>query len=281
MTVHLSFLILKGKVIDNYDKTLSNWKHKDVNWNDVYKLMSSSKIQYSCYTWRNGFKTPKNFSQELQDCIILDVDDGKSIHSFQKEFGEYKYCLATTKSHQKDKKGLICDRYRVIFPAINVSKEPNIYFRSLELFCKDNDEQTLTSTASFLGNTEAIVIYNDGDVVDMFPYNELAEMQLEEERIERVVIDKDLLPTYNSNSLEAVKEQLNFEVVRDVLSSLGYEIIGNKFSLRDERTKSVKIYNDGYYRDFGSGEHGDIFKILMDYHDMKFRESIDYVSNFL
>lgn len=50
MTVHISFIKLKKNVVDSYELTKRNWKSKEVQWNDIHKVMSNSKIQYSCYS---------------------------------------------------------------------------------------------------------------------------------------------------------------------------------------------------------------------------------------
>jgi hypothetical protein len=48
--INLSYIKLKGKVIDNYTSTLKGWHNKMVNWEDMHKPMSDSSIQYSCYS---------------------------------------------------------------------------------------------------------------------------------------------------------------------------------------------------------------------------------------
>ena len=283
--VRLSFLVLKGNIVDNYELTKTGWRSKQVLWTDVYKLMTNSKIQYSPYVWKNGYKTFNNWTNDTQQVIVLDIDDGLSIPEFQKKHKGLEYILATTKSHQKLKKNQVLDRYRVMIPAINISHEEKIYFRSLELFSEDNDKQTLTKTASFLGNDEAIVIHNKGKVLDLYPYNEVAISQLEKEKSEKLEIDEDYM-TYNSSnrkSVNEIKEELTFEVLADMLMDLGYELRGNKFKLReDERTNSATIsYKSLVVTDYGDGWYGDIFSILMDYHSYTFREALDYVRKYV
>ena len=280
--INISFIKLKGKVTDNYLKTLKGWANKDITWEDIHKPMSSSKVQYSCYAWKNGVKKSNNFTREKQDCFILDIDDGMTINEFQSLFNKYKYILGTTKTHQKEKKGIVCDRFRVIVPAINISQDDSIYFRAMELIAPFNDVQTLTKTASFLGNNSAIIIRNDGKLFDMFKANELAIKQLKAEQADKVVIDKDLLPSYGNSSLESTKSELTRETVTDILNNIGVDVVGNKCKLRDdERTHSVKIYPDGGMYDFGDRKAYDIFSVLQERESMTFREAINYVRNFI
>jgi len=82
--------------------------------------------------------------------------------------------------------------------------------------------------------------------------------------------------------LKELKALLNKQVVQSILESLGYEFNRTGlFRLRDERTPSASIRRDGYIKDFGSDWSGDIFALLQEYHGMTFKESVDYVANFL
>jgi hypothetical protein len=282
--INLSYIKLKGKVIDNYTSTLKGWHNKMVNWEDMHKPMSDSSIQYSCYSWRNGCKTGINFDRSKQNCLCLDVDNGMSIQKFQKMFSKYTYILGTTKNHMKDKKGLIVDRFRVVIKAINIPDDDLVYFRTLELLAPFNDAQTLTKTASFLGNDNAVIIRNDGKSLDLHKIGLVASQQIEQEKLEREAkkIDRMLFSNYNNSSLDVVKEQITKDITIEILESIGIDVIGNKCKLRDsERTHSTKIYNDGGLYDFGSGDSYDIFKVLMELEGMTFPESIQYVKNFI
>jgi hypothetical protein len=281
--INISFIKLKGKVTDAYHLTLKGWRSKAVTWEDIHKPMSSSKIQYSCYAWDKGIKSSKNFDRSNQNCIIIDIDDGMSIVDFQSLFSKYKYIIATTKSHQLEKKGIVSDRFRVLIPAINIPREHDVYFRMLELMFPFNDEQTLTKTASFLGTSDCIVLKNEGKLLDCFKAKELAKKQLESEYVEKIVIDKDLINSYGSSSLEDIKKQLTTEMIQDVLESIGIEFVNGKCKLRpEENTSSAKIYESGYICDYGSKEiSGDIFHVLMELEGMTFRESLKYVQQFI
>ena len=282
--INLSFIKLKGNVKDNYLDSLKGFRNKDVNWDDLPKVLGNSKIQFSPYMFRNGCKTGVNCIRDKQDMVVLDIDDGLSVHTFQKMFSQYKYILGSTKSHQRTKKGVVCDRFRVILPAINIPSDNDIYFRTMELLFPFSDGQVLTKTAAFLGNDEAIIIKNDGKKLDMFKVSELASQQIEQEKLEREAkkIDSDLLSNSYRFSVEMVKEQITKEVVLDILDSIGIDVVGNKCKLRDdERTHSCKIYSDGGLYDFGSGEAYDIFKVLMDIEDMTFKEAINYVRSYI
>ena len=284
--INLSYIKLKGKVIDNYTSTLKGWHNKMVNWEDMHKPMSDSSIQYSCYSWRNGCKTGINFDRSKQNCLCLDIDSGMSIQKFQKMFSKYTYILGTTKNHMKDKKGLIVDRFRVVIKAINIPDDDLVYFRTLELLAPFNDAQTLTKTASFLGNDNAMIIRNNGKSLDLHKIGLVASQQIEQEKLEREgkKIDKDLLSNSYGFSVEMVKEQITREVVIDVLESIGVEFnsIGKCRLREDENTFSAKVYESGYVKDYGSDDmSGDVFHILMELEGMTFIEAVRYVRNYI
>ena len=280
MTVNISYIKLGGNVIDHYKKSKKNWLNKDVEWSNLKNVLSSSKIQFSPYGFRNGFKTADNWNNDNQDMLVFDIDDSMSIAQAQRVFSKYKYLIGTTKSHQKLKKDVICDRYRLCIPAINIPTNDKIYFRMLGLIVPNNDEQTEIKTGAFLGNDDAIIIYNDGQLLDCHKAALFAEEQLELEHVEKIVIDPDLVSGGNGFSLQRVKEDLTFEAVVSTLDSCGYEVHANKFSVRDERTMSASIhYKTLWIKDFGGEFSGDIFALLMEHQGMTFSESIRFVSN--
>ena len=285
-TVNLSYKGLKDNVTENYEKTLRGFKNKNVLLEDIHKLMLNSKIQYSNLKWNNGHKGSKQLDATSVDCIICDLDDGLSIASFQSIFKKYTYFLGTTKSHQKEKKGLTCDRYRVLMPVINISKDFDVLMRAIELIVPTVDRQTLTKTGAYLGNDMGIYIENKGTILDMHKANELAREQLKAELAEeanKIKVPKELMVQHSGNSidLDDIKDRLTSDITREILTDIGLEFEGYKCSLRDERTKSAKIY--GYYiKDYGDDEmSGDIFDVLMRLEGLSFREAIKYVAQYI
>ena len=283
MTVEISYIKLKSNIIDSYRQTKKGWIQKTVEWDKLKNVLSNSKIQFSPYSFRLGYKTDFNWSNDKQDMLVFDVDDGLTIPQCQSMFKSYKYLIGTTKSHRQLKKGIICDRYRLCIPAINIPTEKDVYFKMLSLLVDFNDEQTEHGTGAFLGNDNAIIIYNDGKLLDCHKASILAKKQLESEKIEKASVDLDLMPSYGNNKLEVIKEQLTFEIVVDVLNSAGYEVKGNKFKLReDERTNSATInYKSLVIKDYGDGWFGDVFAVLVEYQGFSFKDAMRYVSKFI
>lgn len=67
-----------------------------------------------------------------------------------------------------------------------------------------------------------------------------------------------------------------------VLNYFGYEINPYyKFKIRDERTPSVSIAENGYIKDFGSDWGGDIYNFLKDFHNLNFTDANKKISDIL
>jgi len=63
---------------------------------------------------------------EIGNLLILDIDEGMSLSEALETVSGYQNLIVTSKSHQKEKKGIINDRFRVIvpfYPVLNVPKE--------------------------------------------------------------------------------------------------------------------------------------------------------------
>lgn len=75
-----------------------------------------SRGNYSPFQYNNNYRKEINSNLDKCNCIMLDFDDGMTIYEAKLLFSQYKYIIATTKSHQKEKNGIICDRFRLILP---------------------------------------------------------------------------------------------------------------------------------------------------------------------
>lgn len=85
------------------------------NWQTEYfsnDLILSKR--YSPIIWKDGRRLKANF--ERADAIVIDVDDGKTIHQVQELLHEMACLIAPTKNHMRPKNGKTCERFRVILP---------------------------------------------------------------------------------------------------------------------------------------------------------------------
>lgn len=61
--------------------------------------------------WANGVRNAKNF--RVAEWLGLDFDDGLTLEDAKLKFHDFLHVIGTTKSHQKEKNGERCDRFRV------------------------------------------------------------------------------------------------------------------------------------------------------------------------
>jgi len=92
-----------------------------------------------------------------------------------------------------------------------------------------------------------------------------------------------LSKSINTISAEQLKEMLTRECIVSLLEQLGYAISTRdfKFRLRDEKTPSAIINKDGTIHDYGADFHGDIFNVLQEFHNLTFKEALEYIKVYL
>ena len=286
MLINLSYLKTDIVIKDNMWVTAeSNYRNTDIDFFSLADIISSDYIQYSPYYFHSMTKLSVNWDNSNQNILVYDIDDGMSIKECQKIFEKYTYLITTTKNHNKMKKGIVCDRYRIIFPCKNIPRG-DLYFEMLSVMSEiiPMDIQVNTKTGAFLGNKDAINIYNKGIIYDCSNAIDVANYRI----VNRIKINslertKDVKPISTIGlELKELKAMLNDETVIDILIDLGYEFRGKKFKYReDERSPSCKVYPDGYMKDFGGVFAGDVFQLLYDKYDMKLSDAINYVSKYI
>lgn len=129
-------------------------------WNDLHKV--TEKYEYSAIYFVDEKR--HKASAKGASTIILDFDDGMSLKEAYMLFAEYRALIVTTKSHQKDKHGLTCDRFRVIFPLVYSIIDMNYYeelMREIISFYK-SDRACSDSARYYSPNNDQIVHYTKG-----------------------------------------------------------------------------------------------------------------------
>ncbi len=90
------------------------FKPKVVPFDIIHEVVMNNEFKYSAGTFKDGYRNKDNYEKK-QNLVIIDIDDGMKLETAKIMFSNYKCFMATTKSHQKDKHGLVCDRFRIIF----------------------------------------------------------------------------------------------------------------------------------------------------------------------
>lgn len=74
------------------------------------------KHVWSPCVWRDGIRLKENFLNSDFCALDFDQPHEETLSSMIRNLCDYKIIFATTKSHQKEKNGITCDRYRMIIP---------------------------------------------------------------------------------------------------------------------------------------------------------------------
>lgn len=257
------------------------YKNISMEFNDLHKMVSSDYRQYSPFVFVAKTKKSENWNNINQDLIILDIDDGLTIEQAKQEFKDYKHLICTTKSHQKEKKGLTCDRFRVILESDNVPIGDDYFIMTdlLEIRYQFIDKQVNTKTGAFLGFADCEYWYNDGKLFDcqsaLRDGKRIKKAKAQEKQAVRE--PRHDLP------IDQIKQSLDQSTVSQIVESCGFEVNRNfKFKYRDdERTPSASISKDGYIKDFGSDMAGDAISFVQEVKQVNFKEAVSVVAGFV
>lgn len=82
-----------------------------------YNSIDELAALISTESWAPGvFEARKRLIANLSriDLLVLDVDAGCTLEAARETFRDYKHIIATSRNHQKEKNGVVCDRFRVV-----------------------------------------------------------------------------------------------------------------------------------------------------------------------
>lgn len=131
---------------------------------ELSKLILSDK--YSFGIFKDNILMKNNFISTR--AIGLDFDKDYTLEQARTDFKSFQCIIATTKSHQKEKNGIVCDRFRVIlFLTEEINDNETFYSTYIKLqnaFPK-LDPQVKNSNRWFLPSKEIILINNKGKKV--------------------------------------------------------------------------------------------------------------------
>lgn len=96
----------------------------EVTEDSISKIITAGG-NWSPATFKDDYRNSKNFEQT--PVVALDFDEGFSLDEAQAAFKNYKHIIGTTKSHQKPKNGIVCDRFRVVLFLSEPITDPKIY----------------------------------------------------------------------------------------------------------------------------------------------------------
>ena len=246
---------MKKVTVSISEHITENFKSYVVPFNKIVDLVKS-RFNYSAGTFKDNYRNADNYLN-YTDLIILDVDDGKSIDEAMIIFEPFDYIIATTKSHQKEKNGKICDRFRVILPTekpINLnktdySKMMNEVFKDypfVDTVCKDS------SRFYFPAKNSTIITHSGFTNFEWETYHKRA---LENDLIQRDALRRkqQLNEAFNNKSFEYGSGE-KIDYIRTILKTekLLKLIKYDEKYVSGQRNKTLYSYGR-YFLDLGFG----------------------------
>lgn len=155
------------------DMAKDYYTNDDIAWKDLYKVVQKNGLCYSAHTFKEGYRLKDNAIEGF-DLIMLDVDGGTPLDIAKLLLDNYTYLISTTRSHNKEKNGIVCDRYRIILPMKNrLELDKDQYTKFMTSLMEDMpielDTCTVDISRMFFGS-EGEYWYNEGILFDADKY---------------------------------------------------------------------------------------------------------------
>lgn len=120
------------------------------------------KVPYSFGVFKDNHRKKDNFIKA--DFLGLDFDEDVTLAEAEELFKEYMYIIAPTRSHQKEKNGKVCDRFRVILILSSPITDNDTFeatwhslyekYPKIDKACKDSSRQFYPSLSIYKINPE-------------------------------------------------------------------------------------------------------------------------------
>ncbi|MGB7510933.1 MAG: primase C-terminal domain-containing protein [Pelodictyon phaeoclathratiforme] len=178
-----------GKVLISYKAGLNEqdpagFKEYRVSL-DIVASMVKKAGQYSATPFRDEYRDAAH-ALPGAELMILDYDDGLSVTDAQSAFCQYMGFIATTRSHRKEKNGVVCDRFRVILPTRTPIMLGTEDFRAMMKVVINHygpDRACCNISRMYYGYSGAEVLFLDGcRLFDWEPFYQSAQDQERQRR---------------------------------------------------------------------------------------------------
>lgn len=142
----------------------ANYRNEEVKFSELHKLTQAAGFHWTNHFLNEGYRKEENAIPGC-DFVVIDVDEGCSLHTAQLLLRDYTYHMYTTKSHAPDK-----NRFRIILPLTHRVKLDAIEFKTFmnniyEWLPFKVDEQTNQRSRKWASN-KGQYFYNEGQLLD-------------------------------------------------------------------------------------------------------------------
>lgn len=162
------------------------------NAQELWNLISV--YTYSPIIYKNNYRVGDDF--QYSDLCVLDIDNDKDIYTLEeckRDFGDCTILVGSTRSHMKDKHGVIAPRFRIIIPWETRITCPHVYKESMKYafdLCEGADKATKDLARMF------------------YPCNELLFASGPGERMPVMKVKPEAIQHYNTKSVRLSSEPL-------------------------------------------------------------------------
>ena len=138
--------------------------YPDVSFDDIPDMVTNDTNYCACRL-KDNYRLDDNFDGCV-DVLVIDVDEACSIEQAKQIFKKYEFYLITTRSHQKDKGGIKCDRFRLFIPldkTVHIREQmEEIYSRFIDTYFFVDTKCRNVSRFFYSSPRDAYVYHNKG-----------------------------------------------------------------------------------------------------------------------
>ncbi len=210
----------------------SDYREIEVPFEKLFRVVQSDYGTYSAGIFKEDYAKNENWlGQEL---LILDIDDGLPITEALELLKNFQAMIHTSASHQKEKGGVRCDRYRVIIP----TQEPidctvKEYTDTMKYISKKVfpfiDEKCVDPARIYFGHFGCDVFYINGtEKFDFHKYKQKVE-KLNDIETERASQKPAPIKREYSQGENVIAKFNQENTVEDILQRNHYKKQGNRW----------------------------------------------------
>jgi len=151
-----------------------NYLGDTAKWSELHKMTNAENIHWANHHFNAGHRCEDEAIPGF-NLVVLDIDNGVPLSTAQNLLQDYKALFYTTKSHQVEKNGVVCDRYRIVLPTnykLELDrKEYKDFMTNLFTWLPfEVDEATGQRARKWLSTSSPDYIYQDGELLDVLPF---------------------------------------------------------------------------------------------------------------
>lgn len=164
-------------VVSHSDDIAHNYEADHAHWDQLDILAKTPGLHWANHHFTGGHRHDEKAVPGF-NTIVLDIDNGVPMSSAQMLLQGHKAFFYTTKSHQVEKHGHVCDRYRIIIPTnyvmyLNSDEYKSMMKNIFEWLPFEVDSATGQRARKWeSGGVNSICAYNDGELFDVLPFIE-------------------------------------------------------------------------------------------------------------